>query len=178
MATFFTSDTHFGHANILKHCQRPFANIDEHDEELVRRWNEVVGPDDDVHHLGDFAYRCDPKRLASIFKRLNGRKHLTIGNHEKGPTLQMKWASEPVPYREITVDGQRIVLFHFGMRVWNAMRYGTLHFYGHSHGKLSGNRQSLDVGVDCWNFRPVSLEQIRGRLAEFPEFRHQGSDEE
>lgn len=178
MAVFFTSDTHFGHARILEHCRRPFANIDEHDEALIARWNAVVGPDDDVHHLGDFAYKCDPKRLAGIFKKLNGRKHLTLGNHEKGPTLQQRWASEPVHYRDVTVDGQRIVLLHYSMRVWSSMRRGVIHLYGHSHGSLPGNRQSLDVGVDCWDFAPVSLEQIRARLAELPEIRYGGADED
>jgi len=86
MATWFTSDTHYGHTNIVERfaVPRPFASIEEHDEVLVRNWNETVAPDDEIFHLGDFAYKCHPKRMAEIFARLNGRKHLVVGNHGVG----------------------------------------------------------------------------------------------
>jgi calcineurin-like phosphoesterase family protein len=70
---------------------------------------------------------------------------------------------------EVKVDGIRIVMLHYSMRVWPASHYGALHFYGHSHGNLLGDRQSLDVGVDCWDFRPVRLEEIQQRLLTLPE---------
>lgn len=83
--TFFTSDTHFGHRNLLSakmHRPRPFSSIEEHDEALIRAWNAVVRPDDIVWHLGDFAYRCDLSYAAGIRARLNGRIRLIRGNHD------------------------------------------------------------------------------------------------
>jgi len=52
---FFTSDTHFNHVNIIKYCSRPFSSVEEMNREMIARWNSVVGPEDTVFHLGDFA---------------------------------------------------------------------------------------------------------------------------
>ena len=78
---FFTSDTHFGHANILKYCNRPFTNIQEHDEEIVKRWNEVVPEDGIVFHLGDIGF-CSETYLRDILEKLNGKIYWIIGNHD------------------------------------------------------------------------------------------------
>ena len=78
MAVFFSADTHFRHTNIIRYCCRPFASVTEMDETLIANWNAVLGVDDDVWHLGDFAY-CRGERLATIFHRLNGRKRLVVG---------------------------------------------------------------------------------------------------
>src|ERR1039458_3725317 len=80
---FFIADTHFGHRGIIEFSEtkghRPFASIEEHDEELVRRWNATVGPKDTVWHLGDF---CFGKRNLEIAGRLHGNKKLVMGNHD------------------------------------------------------------------------------------------------
>ncbi|MDR3059367.1 MAG: metallophosphoesterase, partial [Prevotella sp.] len=78
---WFTSDHHFGHKNIIEFSQRPFLNTDEMNEELIKRWNEKIGTEDMVYHLGDFALMSSGK-LRSILDRLNGRIHLIQGNHE------------------------------------------------------------------------------------------------
>ena len=170
MALFFTADHHFGHANIIKMCARPFDSVLEMDEDLVRRWNEAVGPDDDVWHLGDFACRCHPRHMADVFNRLNGRKRLVTGNHDNGATLALRWAAPPVPYTELDaeVSGRRtrIILFHYALRTWNQSRRGAIHLYGHSHGRLPGVGNSTDVGVDAWDYRPASLDEIVRHLAE------------
>ena len=71
---------------------------------------------------------------------------------------------------EIKVDGQHIVLLHYGMRVWPRSHHGAIHLYGHSHGNLPGDNQSVDVGVDYpeWAMRPVSLPEIMGHLKTLP----------
>jgi len=173
MTVFFTSDTHFGHAAILRYCNRPFSSIEEHDEALIERWNAVVGPKDEVWHLGDFAFHHGRgEETARIFRRLRGRKHLIIGNHEprSKATLRLPWAEPPAHYREISFAGQRIILFHYAMRTWNACHHGSLALFGHSHGKMPGNSQSLDVGVDAWDYRPVTLDEIKQRMATLPPF--------
>jgi len=76
---FFTSDTHFGHKNILKYCNRPFVNVEEMDEVMIERWNGRIGKNDSVYHLGDFSFSSNPK---TYFERLNGKKILIIGNHD------------------------------------------------------------------------------------------------
>lgn len=69
------------------------------------------------------------------------------------------------------MDGQPLVLCHYAMRVWNRSHHGTLMLYGHSHSNLLGNSQSLDVGVDAWDMRPVTLREIKNRMATLPPYR-------
>ncbi|WP_251982314.1 metallophosphoesterase [Methylobacterium sp. B1] len=81
----YTSDQHFGHANLIlgsMRTLRPFASVEEHDETLIAAWNSVVRPADEVWHLGDFAYRCTQEHAQRCFDRLNGRKRLIRGNHD------------------------------------------------------------------------------------------------
>lgn len=165
MNVWFTSDHHFGHARIIALVRRPFASVEEMDEAMIARWNERVARDDLVYHLGDFSFRDHTPYLA----RLNGQKRLIIGNHDHSRRLAKAegWSSVD-RLLHIEVDETPIVLCHYGMRVWNRSHHGALHFYGHSHGSLPGDSQSLDVGVDCWDFRPVSLEEICARLATLP----------
>jgi calcineurin-like phosphoesterase family protein len=166
MNTFFTADHHFGHENIIGLSSRPFASVEEMDAEMITRWNEVVAPGDNVWHLGDFAFRCELRRKRAIFSQLNGSMHLVPGNHDDADTLKLAWASIG-QISEITVDGQRLVMCHYGMRTWPGVHRGAIHLYGHSHGSLPGNAQCIDVGVDVWGFRPVTLPAIREVLERF-----------
>jgi calcineurin-like phosphoesterase family protein len=163
MQTHFTADSHFGHSNIISLSARPFASVEEMEEAMIERWNEVVAPGDNVWHLGDFAFRCELRRMRAIFSRLSGSKHLILGNHDDKNTLALGWASIG-HIREIKVDGQRLVMCHYGMRTWPGVHRGAIHLYGHSHGTLPGNALCTDVGVDCWSFRPVTLPTIRTAL--------------
>ena len=103
-----------------------------------------------------------------IFRRLHGRKRLIVGNHDGRATLALPWMEQPTYQRTIGVDRQRIVLSHCGLRVWPGSRRGAIHLYGHSHGRLPGNGRSLDVGVDDWDYRPASLDEVLARLATLP----------
>jgi calcineurin-like phosphoesterase family protein len=165
MSIFFTSDTHFGHAQALARFHRPFASVDAMNAGMVARWNEVVGSDDDVWHLGDFAIKLAEPALSRIFNSLAGRKHLVRGNNDGEATTALRgWASVQ-DYAEIEVDGTRLVLCHYPFRTWNGMYKGALNLHGHSHGQLKGLTRQIDVGVDVWDFRPVTLAQLRGRRA-------------
>lgn len=82
MAIFFTSDTHFGHRNIIKYCDRPFSSVEEMDEHMIRVWNEQVGVSDIVFHLGDFSF-YNTSESQRIYDRLKGHKILIRGNHDK-----------------------------------------------------------------------------------------------
>lgn len=85
MTIFYTSDSHFSHANIIKYAGRPFSSPQEMDEILIQRWNEVVKPHDHVWHLGDVAMgknTADGNALIRIMRRLLGHKRLILGNHD------------------------------------------------------------------------------------------------
>lgn len=170
--SWFTSDTHFAHANVIKHSVRPFASIDEMDAVLVANWNAVVRKGDNVFHLGDFAWR-DAEKYRD---KLNGNIHLIIGNHEK--------AAEKIKHRFIwvkdvhmvKVGDQRIWLSHYSHEVWPKSHHGAWHLYGHSHNSLPVhmNRRSLDVGVDAvagrlnrlpQDYRPMRLDEIAAQMA-------------
>ena len=174
MSLFFTSDTHFGHSNIIKYTGRPYKNAWEMDEALIENWNRVVQPDDTVYHLGDVGF-CSPARLLSILNRLNGTINLVFGNHDRRIwEVQSRFAAMNlmdevrVPDKDATRGVQQIVLCHYAMRVWNKRHWGAWQLYGHSHGSLPDdpNSKSLDVGVDCWGYTPVSYDQIKQKMAE------------
>lgn len=167
--TWFTADAHFGHRGVLRMANRPWDDIARHDEDLIHAWNSRVRPAHDVFFLGDFAMNSSPERCQTIFARLNGRKHLVIGNHDGPRHLALPWASDPADMRTIHVDGSRIVMCHYALRTWNGVWRGAIHLYGHSHGSLPGTSRSCDVGMDCWGYRPVNLAEIRERLATTPE---------
>jgi calcineurin-like phosphoesterase family protein len=162
MPTFFTSDTHFGDAPRLRIDKRPFASIGDMDRTIVERWNETVGPDDDIWHLGDFAFGPPAKRIAELLVALNGRKHLLIGNNDGPATIEQPgWASVQ-HYVEMTVEEKRLVLCHYPFRTWNRMGQGVINLHGHSHGRLKPAPRQYDLGVDVWDFRPVTLAIVLG----------------
>jgi calcineurin-like phosphoesterase family protein len=163
---WFTADTHFGHPRVIALARRPFADVRAMDEAMIRGWNEVVRPDDTVWHLGDFAFGKDCARVEAIFHRLTGRKHLLIGNHDhdNAAVLGLPWVSVST-LTSVVVEGTTIAMCHYPMKAWPNSRSGAIHLYGHMHGKLKGTSRSLDVGVDVWGFRPVTLAQIKRRLA-------------
>ena len=78
---YYISDMHFGHANVIKHDERPFEDVEAMDCAMIERWNGVVDEDDDVYVVGDFCYRSG-KTADWYLARLKGRKHLVVGNHD------------------------------------------------------------------------------------------------
>lgn len=170
---FFTSDHHFGHKNIIQYCNRPFQSVDEMNEELVRRWNEKIGPEDKVYHLGDMAFASSEKETREILDRLHGKIYLIKGNHEKlakACSDRFEWVKD---YYELTVRDdsfakgkQLVILFHYAIREWKGKYRGTYQLYGHSHGTLPDISDALafDVGVDCHDFYPLSWEEVKTKM--------------
>lgn len=162
MTIWLTSDTHFGHANILRFTGtdglpiRPgFASVEEMNEAIVERWNALVKPKDHVYHLGDVAMKCSATQMIAIGKRLRGHKRLVLGNHDK---------FNITAYREA---GFQAI---YGMRrlfeVW--LTHAPLHpgsigkaignVHGHIHEKPSPAGPYLNVSVERTNYTPVALE--------------------
>lgn len=166
MSIFFTADHHFGHANIIKYSNRPFRSVSSMDEAMLENWNSVVKPNDTVYHLGDLAFfNLNSSEGQSLLEHLNGIIYYIRGNHDKfsSKISRFIWIRD---FAEIKVNDQKITLCHYAMRVWNCSHHGTWHLYGHSHGSLPDDPNSLsfDVGVDCWDFKPVSFEQVAERM--------------
>ena len=158
---WFTADTHFGHTNIIKHCARPFATVEEMDERIIECWNRVVKPGDEVWHLGDFAFRCkqDP---VQYLRRLNGQIHIVWGNHDDDCAWKIRdrFASHH-DYCYIRRHGQKIALFHYPINNWRASCHGSWQLFGHCHGTYSPTSKSMDVGVDPRGFSPVSFDEVK-----------------
>lgn len=168
---YFTSDTHLSHGNIIKYVNRPFKHADEMNETIIENWNKTVTKQDIVFHLGDVAFERDRNKLEWMLSRLNGEKHLIWGNHDKF-LKTIKWSNYFQSAHDMRIvnippeanDGkrQRIVLCHYAFRVWDQSHHGTWNLYGHSHGTLPDDNRMLscDIGVDNWNFTPVSMPQL------------------
>lgn len=135
MATFFISDLHFGHKNILAFDKRPWKTIEENDQELIRRWNEAVGMDDEVYILGDISWYNATKTI-EIFEQLNGIKHLIRGNHDKKVLKSREVQAlfvEILDYKEIEINNRNIILSHYPIPWFNGHFYNNIHLYGHVH---------------------------------------------
>ena len=172
---WFTADTHFGHANILKYSGRPFdGDVERHDRALVANWNANVGPRDLVYHLGDFAFKST-QSAAEYRRKLNGQIYLIEGNHDSAARADANVFLHVGQVAEVKVNGQRVWLSHYAHRVWPRSHKGSWHLYGHSHGSLADdpNALSLDVGVDAHaarlagrgerrpeDYRPMRFEEV------------------
>lgn len=166
--TYFSSDEHFAHSNILKYDKRPFATIEEHDEALIENWNKVVKPNDTIYYLGDFCFGR-PEYAEACMKRLNGKKFFIWGNHDKHIVPIYKKYGEYLGMKAIVnVYGQEITLDHFSARIWNRCHHGAWMLFGHSHDNLEHlpHGKSMDVGVPSayrilGEYRPFSFDEIK-----------------
>jgi calcineurin-like phosphoesterase family protein len=171
MNRWFTADTHFGHANIIKFTAREFETVGHMNENMIGEWNAKVRPVDLVYHLGDFGLA--PLRvLGEIRKRLNGRIHLIKGNHDRDDIgkLGFEWVKDYHLLRVKDEDAQRgrskIVLSHYAFLVWDQSHRGSWNLHGHSHGTLPDdkNARRIDVGWDVFG-RPVEYEEVKAIMA-------------
>ena len=199
---WFTADTHLGHANIIKFCQRPFLSeaeqellkedprgrwkvsrqsINHHDEALIAAINDSAVEQDTLWILGDFCWG-EHEEAARYLNRFRCKNvNLVWGNHDHrsiGPLFQ-----RAVEQCKIKVKGQKIWLNHYPMRSWDASFHGSWHLYGHVHARLQVEDQqqqwrlTRDVGVDACDYRPISFEELSDymapRLKTFTEHRDQ-----
>jgi len=186
---YFTADHHFGHANIIKFCNRPFENVNQMDAALIERWNSKVPADGVVFHLGDFTLG-GALEASQRFESLNGTIKFLANpwHHDKrwlqflaeNPNAQFRTFDQwkpveilpPIVVLEIpnpvSVYPLVITLCHYPMGEWDRGHYGAWHLHGHSHGKYKSERggKIMDVGVDCCDFAPVSFTDVAMRMRE------------
>lgn len=179
MSTFFTSDLHLGHRNIIDYCNRPFAGVPDMDEALVARWNATVAPGDTVYVLGDVALGKLADSLA-LAARLHGRKLLVPGNHDR-PWEGHRKPSQHRLYEDagfellpsqVTIDlaGRPVLLCHFPYEgdSHGEDRYadkrpvdrGGWLLHGHVHDAWKRSGRMVNVGIDVWDYAPVSGETL------------------
>jgi calcineurin-like phosphoesterase family protein len=174
MGIFFTSDEHYSHANIIKFCNRPFADTQEMKESLIANHNKVVRAGDRVYHLGDiFWHTTSDNEALEIITRLNGQHYYIYGNHEevlrnKAIRERFQWCKDT---ENLKISGYpNIFLCHYAMRVWNGSHKNSWHLFGHSHNALADtvnkddSKFSFDVGVDAQHYSPISLEQVKDKM--------------
>lgn len=182
---YFTSDLHFNHQNVIDYCKRPFKSKEEMNEELIKRWNSCVSLKDTVYVLGDLTL-SSYKEVGPLIKRLNGNKILIKGNHDHFSNAQYESLGFTV-YEELKLKlfGKTFRLSHYPYaKPWykrlfaykSELRFmdkrppkikGEWLLHGHSHVKykISDNEDRIHVGVDAWDFYPVSIKEIESLIS-------------
>lgn len=170
---FVTADTHFGQSDACARYDRPFPDAARMETEIIERCNAVVGPRDLLLHLGDFVGDCGGTRAkAGVAARIRERLHvgriiLVRGNHDPDRRKFKALFDEVHDLLDVKLDtaARRVLCSHYPMRSWRGGRHGSLHLYGHTHGRLEEIGRSTDVGVDCWQFRPVLFDDLVAMLS-------------
>ena len=198
--TWFTADTHFGHANIIKYCQRPFLSeqervhcqidprgrwrvaaetVQNHDDGLMDSINSRVQPNDTLWILGDFCWG-EHEAAKSYVERIRcNNVNFVWGNHDHRSIESL--FGRTLEQGSIKVQGQRIWLNHYPMRSWDGRFHGSWHLYGHVHNRMTDEDQAnltmltKDVGVDACDYKPISFaelaEYMKPRIAAFEEMK-------
>lgn len=171
---WFTSDTHFGHDNILKYADRPFKTEKEMTTTLIENWNKTVPVDGIVIHAGDFAF-SSTAYAQGILDALHGRIHFVVGNHDKtvlkNAHLRERFLTIDdildirIKDDKLDIDEAYLVVCHYPLLSWRASNYGSIHLYGHVHGNLVHPKiNTYEIGVDVNNYCPVSYEEIKKNM--------------
>lgn len=192
MAIFFTSDPHYWHLNVIKFCGRPYATREDMNEDLIAGWNSIVQPQDTVYVLGDFCFGGTNKKIA-ILERLQGYKILIKGNHDDKTRTMLRSGFDEVHYELMTsIEGLgKVRMSHYPLGPtslidkwllkWKGfdlrylerrpiLRYEEILLHGHVHSTWKKNGRQINVGVDVWDYRPVSVSQIAELVADPREF--------
>lgn len=168
---WFISDTHFGHANILKFTRsdgspvRPgFRDVDHMDEVLIENWNKIVGPNDKIYHLGDVAFGNKTAVLDTYMPRLNGKKRLILGNHDNADVeVYRKHFQKIASWRHFTDDGCALICTHFPLHRSSFLgRYdgSCVNVHGHIHARVIDDPEYKNVCVEQTSYQPVHYETL------------------
>lgn len=158
---YFTSDTHFGHTNIIEYCKRPFRDAFHMEVELINRWNARVGSADTVFVLGDF-HLGSTMGFRNVIAMLRGQKMLVMGNHDRKTASFYRRNGfydvfkQPIP---MGFDGVGLMLSHQPMKDED-LKPGWVNLHGHVHEKWVRKGDHINVGVDVRDFEPKTFEEL------------------
>jgi len=163
---WWTSDQHFGHANIIKYCSRPFERVSEMDEQMIYRWNQTVRPEETVMVEGDFSFHHE-EETTRILAALHGNKILVMGNHDRRKSVTY-WRrvgfAAVVQHYHVMLEGLGAVFIKHEPEPFGAT--WPVQFNGHVHEKWKTKHYKttgqvyVNVGVDQWAFAPVSTQEL------------------
>ena len=155
---FITSDLHFRHSNIISLCNRPFKDISEMEDMLIKNWNETVRKCDTVYILGDITMGKSKTVIDPILSKLNWTKIIIKGNHDKESISDYTYLEESFLINDKQYE---FVMFHYPIEDWNGKYKGTIHVHGHTHSKEKSNMPNrYNVSVEANDYRPVSIVDI------------------
>ena len=174
---YYTADLHLGHANVIRHCNRPFETVDEMDAALIANWNRRVQPKDTVYIVGDLLFR-NMRPANGYLGMLNGRKTLILGNHDHTwiKRIDAEKAFAAVANMLTIKDGAKtVVLCHYPMLSWHGSGRGSLMVHSHIHNNtnadywpyLQSHPNILNAGVDVNGFMPATLDELIANNARF-----------
>ena len=157
---YLIADTHFGHKNIIDYEDRPFANVSEMNKTLIENWNSKVSENDTVYHLGDFALTAT-KKYFNIFDKLNGKKFLIRGNHDKQSRTKL---IDRMGFEDVFEKYEYDKDIFFTHKPIEVKKY-QLNIHGHIHGLFYENSRWKDsnhicVSVELTNYEPISMKTL------------------
>lgn len=160
---YFTADTYYGYVNTI-HTNRPFKNIIDMDNKLIEYYNNIISPEDEVYFIGDFSMKGPENKvyLGRIIKKLKGQKHLILGNHDRlNPFMyiELGFTSVHTSYQlHIPILGY--CTLNHDPAIYSLINRNDLLICGHIHTLFKKFKNVINVGVDVWEFKPVSVNQI------------------
>ena len=172
---WFTSDLHFCHANVIKYDGRPYKDVEEMNESLIENWNHYIDKDDVVFYLGDLSFDRSGKQTQEIVKRLNGKIHYVLGNHDDERDIRKlnrfetisDYINLSVPDEDNPRKRQGIMMMHYPILSWDKAHHGDWHLHGHCHQSLVKQnpeyykRKVLDMGCNGWDYCPTHYTDVK-----------------
>ncbi len=170
---FYIADIHFGDFNIFDKCQRPFADVNDMNKQIINNWNNKVTNNDLVYILGDIALN---EKYLSLYSNLNGHKHLIVGNHDESFISFIKRSNifETIKYIDLINDnGVKVCICHYPLLDWPEFNRGSYLVYGHIHNKTIkngkeyqqikeyySNKNAYNCGIDVVGYVPVTIKEM------------------
>lgn len=176
---YFSADFHLGHSNVIRFDKRPYTDVQEMNEDILRIVETTLKKGDNFYYLGDFSFVKDPEEFMKRIAATGANLFFIKGNHDHKTTINLyaKYGTYLGEQKSITIDNQVIVLNHYRMDVWDRGHYGAWHLHGHSHHSLPERPQKvIDVGINGY-YRLLEFSEIEQIMAKKENIKHHYENE-
>ena len=169
--TWFISDTHFQHKNIIQFCRPEFTDVDEMNEYMIQQWNSVVKPNDRVIHCGDITFGSKDNFAENIFSRLNGTIELILGNHDD-PNFLVKRKIVKKIHVWMPIPSIEVVVSHIPLNISQLARGSkdrktpAVCCHGHIHEKPAPEGPYLNICPEKIGYTPIHIDELKERADE------------